>query len=152
MTTPVGWALANMWYDTARGLPEPGGPLESVFLLVFLQRHHSQLLANQALVQAQLLALDGDRQDPVIKAFQEYNNVMYPFTTQAADIEGQENKKKLEEFVRWKARIDLRPIWREKIDRARHRARIAKTKAASRPLKAEPLQAQPFAPPPKKKK
>lgn len=147
MTTPAGWALANMWYDQARGIPEPGSALESVFLLVFVNRTRASMLATHASLQAQLLALPHNETDPIIASYKEYAAAIYPFVEQAEDIEGRNSREQLKEFVKWKAKIDLRPIWRSKIQHARMRE--ARRRVRVQPAfqtQAQPIQAQPFAP------
>jgi hypothetical protein len=134
-----------MWYDQSRGIPEPGSALEAVFLLVFANRTRAEMLATHASLQAQLLALSHDAQDPVISAYKEYAAAVYPFVEQAEDIEGRRVREQLADFVKWKAKIDLRPIWKSKIQHARMRE--ARRRVKPQPaFQAQPIQAQPFAP------
>lgn len=118
MSTPSGWALANVWYDQYRGIPRHGSPLESLFMLVLLQRQFAQLLSTRALVQA-TLPDEKEAADPAIAAFQKYHDTMFPFLDRIGDPDKEEQRKRLEEFVRRPARIDLKPIWRRTVETAK---------------------------------
>lgn len=104
-----------MWYDKYHGPPAPNSPLESLFILVKLRRMEAELLSTRAQIHA-ALSKDGSM-DPVIKAFQEYADKMFPFLANAQDTKLQDEKKALEKFSRTKARINLREVYKGKAQR-----------------------------------
>lgn len=149
MTTPEGWAYANLWYDQFRGIPEHGSPLESVLLLVFLDRQHAQLLQTRALVQTQVLALDNKaHQDSAIQAFQQYADTMYSFLRKAEDTKPGANKdhERLLRFVAKPVTIDLRPVWKAKIQQREAKLRRS-TRTRTFGIQQPTMPADLFAPP-----
>jgi len=121
LKTPGGWALAGMWYEKFHGMPPRGSPLERLFTLVYLSKKRADLLATRALVQASMPETK-EAQDPVIKAFDAYCNNMFPFLERAADMDKENERKQLLEFVKRPARFDLRPIWSARKAHARRLA------------------------------
>jgi len=107
-----------MWYDKYPGLPPRGSPLESLFLLVFLQRTESELLSTRALVQTSMP--EGSAAKPAIEAYQKYVDKMFPFIESAS--KESEIHERLREFVKYKAKIDLRPIMAAQAETARNNA------------------------------
>lgn len=109
-----------MWYDKFVGIPPRGSLLETVFILVRLDRHQTQLLETRATIQA-LIGLHENRstQDPAIKAFQAYAETMFPFLEKAGKTEESEQHERLNKFVQHKARIDLAPVYKAKQEAAR---------------------------------
>lgn len=63
-------------------------------------------------------------QDPAIQAYDAYSDLMFPFLKRAEDREGEDMRAQLKKFVKRRARIDLRPIWKAKIDQAQRKAAI----------------------------
>jgi hypothetical protein len=111
----VGWALANMWYDKFDGMPPRGSPLESLFILVYLQRQEAHLLATRAIVQSTIP--EGSAAKPAIEAFQKYCDTMFPFIKKAETED--EHHQRLAEFIKHRAKIDLRPIYKAQADSAK---------------------------------
>ena len=107
-----------MWYDKYDGLPPRGSPLESLFLLVFLQRQEAVLLSTRALVQSTLP--EGKAGKPAIEAFQKYADHMFPFISSAS--KETDMHERLREFVKHPVKIDLRPIRAASAESARQSA------------------------------
>lgn len=120
MKTPAGWALANMWYDKYDGLPPRGSPLESLFLLVYLQRQEADLLATRALVQSTLP--EGQAAKPAIEAFQKFVDRMFPFIESASKESA--DHERLRDFVKQPVRIDLRPVYAAQAESAKRNAAL----------------------------
>lgn len=111
-----------MWYDRFVGLPPRGSPLESLFLLVFLQRQEAQLLATRAIVQSTLLT-EG-KQDPALEAFKAYSEAMVPFLEKAQLGQQKTEHELLNEFVKSPMKIDLKPIYQSQVDQAKRLASL----------------------------
>lgn len=107
-----------MWYDKYTGLPPRGTPLESLFLLVYLQRQESNLLATRALVQSTLP--EGKAAKPAIEAFQKYVDRMFPFIESASKETA--DHERLREFVKHPVKIDLKPVFAAQAESARKSA------------------------------
>lgn len=114
LKSPGGWGLANIWFDKYPGVPRRGSPLETVFILLHLQRTQQQLLATRALVQSTLPA--GKAADPAIRAFEMYCDTMLPFLEKAAETEQDDARKFLEEFVKHPVRIDKTDLNKRKVE------------------------------------
>lgn len=136
MKTPGGWALAGMLYDKYPGVPPRGSPLESVMLLVFLERQRTQLRATRAMVQATLPA-DKEAQDPAVRAFRDYSDAMFPFLDRAQDTERENARKELLEFVRRPAVIDRRPVLRAKMQKNQAKRFKVRPKLPGTPYRRE---------------
>ena len=117
-----------MGYDKYPSLPPVGSPLESLFLLVFLQRQEANLLSTRALVQSTLP--EGKAAQPAIEAYQKYVDRMFPFIESAS--KESEIHTKLREFVKHKAKIDLRPIMAAQAETARNNAVLRHSKLKPR--------------------
>jgi hypothetical protein len=109
-----------MWYDKYDGLPPRGSPLESLFLLVFLQRQEATLLSARALVQSTLP--EGKAGKAAIDAFQKYADTMFPFIKSAS--KETDMHERLREFVKHPVKIDLRPIRAAAADHAKQNAAL----------------------------
>jgi hypothetical protein len=107
-----------MWYDKYPRIPPANSPLESLFLLVFLQRKEAELLATRALVQSTIP--EGSAAKPAIEAYQKYVDRMFPFIESASKPDDQ--ARALAEFVKYKAKIDLRPVLQAQAESARRSA------------------------------
>lgn len=125
--------MANVWFDKYPTVPRRGSPLETVFVLVHLQRTQQQLLATRALVQSTLPA--GKAADPAIQAFEMYCDTMMPFLEKAANIEEDEARKFLKEFVKHPIRIDKRDIYKKQIEMLK---RAPKGPPTMKPFKLTP--------------
>ncbi len=107
-----------MWYDKFDGVPQRGSPLETVFILVHLQRQQAQLLATRALVQS-TLPPEKEASDPAVKAFQSYCDVMFPYMERAGDMDRDQERKRLAEFVKHRMKISLHPIYKAQAEQAK---------------------------------
>lgn len=103
-----------MLYEKYEGYPEPGSPLETVFMLVWLQKQQANLLATQALVAAVRAGDSDEAGDVVVKAFDDYANKMFPFFERASDTKLEEEKKALMDLVRRPLRIKLADVYKAK--------------------------------------
>lgn len=125
----MGWGLANMWYDKFTGIPPRGSPLETVFVLVRLERQQAQLLETRALIQSVVgLHTEKKTQDPAIEAFKEYSSKMFPFLDRAMNTEKDEAMKRLEQFVKHPAKIALHPIYKQQAEHAKKMATLKRFK------------------------
>jgi hypothetical protein len=113
-----------MWYDKYQGLPPRGSPLESLFILVYLQRQEAHLLATRAIVQSTIP--EGSAAKPAIEAFQKYCDTMFPFIASAS--KESEQHARLREFVKHPAKIDLRPVYQAQADTARRNSILRTTR------------------------
>jgi hypothetical protein len=102
-----------MIYDKYHGVPTANSPLESLFILVYLQRQESDLLATRALVSATLA--DEERKEAV-EAFEAYCEKMFPFWKRASNLEADEERKALLELVKRPIRINLSEVYRNQAE------------------------------------
>ena len=123
MKSPSGWALAGMWYDKFHGTPPRGSPMETVFLLVYLQRQEAQLLSTRAIVQS-TLPEGKAASDPAIAAYQKYCDAMFPFLDRASNTDEDAARARLLEFVKHPARIALHPIYKAQAENAKRVATL----------------------------
>lgn len=114
MKSPSGWALASMWYDKYPGVPPRGSPLETVFLLVHLQRQEVALMAQRTQVRGQLalLAKSPESAKAALEAYENYCDALFPFLNKATESLG-EDKKRLLEHVKYPLRIDIGALQHE---------------------------------------
>lgn len=96
-----------MWYDKFP-VPPHGSLLETLFVLVRLERSQTQLLETRALVQS-IVGLHESKKtmDPAISAYQEFTAKMFPFLDRAMNQEKDQLNQRLENFVAHPARIKL---------------------------------------------
>jgi len=118
-----------MWYDKFVGIPPRGSLLETIFVLVRLERQQAQLMETRAMLQA-IVGLHESRstQDPAIEAFQEYCSKMFPFLDRAMNAEREEAHQRLMEFVKHPARIALHPIYKQQAEHAKKMASLKRFK------------------------
>jgi hypothetical protein len=118
-----------MWYDKFTGIPPRGSPLETIFVMVRLERQQSQLLETRALIQS-IVGLHESRktQDPAIEAFQEYCSKMFPFLDRALNVEKDEAHRRLMEFTKHPAKIALHPIYKQQAEHAKKMATLKRFK------------------------
>lgn len=114
-----------MWYDRYPGVPPRGSPLETLFTLVYLQRREAELLSTRAIVQVSMPE-HREAQDPAIEAFQKYCDTMFPFLERASDTEKEQAREVLLDFVKKKARISMKPIWKMQAQHAKRLATLKK--------------------------
>lgn len=101
-------------------MPPANSPLESLFILVFVQRQQADLLATRALVEATLA--DEERKDAV-EAFEKYCTKMFPFWDKATDPKNEEQRKALMELVKRPLRIDMAKVYKTQANAMKARAR-----------------------------
>ena len=106
-----------MMYDKA-SLPPPGSPLESIFILVHLERRSAEMLAHRALIQA-VLPAEKEAQDPAIKAFEQYCDQVFPFLERAANKDKEDERAALERFAAHPAKIKMQQIYKAQADHAK---------------------------------
>jgi hypothetical protein len=116
-----------MWYEKYPGIPPRGSPLERLFTLVYLSRKRTELLSTRALVQVSMPE-GREAQDPAIEAFDTYCKQMFPFLDRAVDTEKETARKRLLKFIKKRARIDMRPVWKQQAERARKVAALKRFK------------------------
>lgn len=131
LTSPSGWALANLWYDTCPRMPERGSPFETLLMLVQLQRAKAALYSTRALVQSTLP--EGKAADAAIKAFQTYCDLQLPFLERAANADVEEAKALLEQFVRHPLSFPIAPVIAAKAARVNRRHRTRQMAATRQP-------------------
>jgi hypothetical protein len=98
-----------MIYDKYRGVPPVDSPLESLFILVYVQRQESDLLATRALVAA---SLANEEEKEAVDAFEAYCERMFPFWKRASNLEEDSEKKALLEMVKRPLRIKLSEVYK----------------------------------------
>lgn len=122
MRTPGGWAMAHMLYDKVNVLPPPGSVLDTVFLLVRLERSKASLLEQRAVIQGLIANNPNNTNNATIKAFEAYAEAMLPFLERAKSNDLDDAKKQLAEFVKAPAKIDLKPVVAARHAEARRKA------------------------------
>jgi hypothetical protein len=77
----VGWARANLLYDTLRAPPKPGTPLESLMLLVWHMRQTIQLPETRDIVQAITAAQSEDQglQKAIKESWESFVDELMPY-------------------------------------------------------------------------
>lgn len=108
-----------MWYERYQGIPPRNSLLESLFVLIYLSRQEAQLLATKAMVVGMN---EGNPSEQAVKAYTSYFESVFPFIERAANVEQDQQKKYLEEFVKHPAKINLKPILMAKAQEARQRS------------------------------
>lgn len=111
--------LANMWYDKYPGIPPRRSPLESLFAIVYMRRHEAKLLETRAIIESTLP--EGAAAKPAIAAYQQYHDRMMPFIEAALKPQNEAHEM-LKEFVKRKAKIDVRPYLNSQADIGRRNA------------------------------
>ena len=98
-------------YDKYKGVPRANSPLESLFILVYVQRQEAQLLQTQAIVHA-VLQSEGDERKEAVETFDKYCERMFPFWKKAVDKEADEERKALMDLVKKPLRIRLPEVFK----------------------------------------
>lgn len=98
-------------------------------MLVLLQRQQVQLLSTRALVQTSLPE-EKEASDPAIEAFKKYHDAMFPFLDRIGDPDTEQQRKRLEKFVKKRARIDLKPHWKRQAQSAKRMKNLRRMKLA----------------------
>lgn len=96
-------------------------------MLVLIQRSQAQLLSTRALVQTSLPE-EKEAADPAIEAFQKYHDAMFPFLDRIGDPDKEAQRKRLEQFVKKTARIDLKPHWKRQAKSAKRMQNLRRMK------------------------
>jgi hypothetical protein len=113
-----------MWYDKYPGVPDRGSPLETLFVLITLQRKDVELMATRALVLGSLAQLLKDQAaaKDAIEGYRAYTDVMFPFLARAADQEKERERQQLLEHVKHPMRIDVTSILAQRAATMRSKA------------------------------
>lgn len=74
----MGWARANIMFEKAKRVPEPGSPMEIVFILLWKMRQDIEFQKSRATLQA-LLSQKEVESKPVIEAFDNLREAFFPF-------------------------------------------------------------------------
>lgn len=84
---------------------------------VLIERKKEQLVATEALILASIP--EGRKVEPIIASYQKYVDTVFPFMkdTQAVNVDKQ--KEALKNFVKYKAKIDLREYYQGRVDKSR---------------------------------
>jgi hypothetical protein len=75
--TPLGWARANMMYDTMRAPPRPGSLLEILFMMIQMRREAARLMEVRAIVQAVRDASDDGKSTQ--DAYDDFRRSLMPY-------------------------------------------------------------------------
>lgn len=110
-----------MWYDKYPGVPERGSYLETLFLLVMMERKDAELMATRALVLGTMADGSGQVKE-AIAGFQAYCDAMFPFLQKAAEVDKNRDYERLMSVVAKPIRIDIAPTLAERQQKARTKA------------------------------
>jgi hypothetical protein len=113
-----------MWYEKYPGVPPRGSPLETVFLLVSLQRREAELLSQRTLLRGQLAILGKSTEavKAAVESFEAYYDTLFPFMAEAADLDKQNDRAKLLEHVRYPMQINMGALRKELAGNAKAKA------------------------------
>jgi hypothetical protein len=90
----LGWARANILYEKATRLPEPGSPMEIIFLLVWNMRQKIEFQKARAELQA-LLSQKGAEPKEILQAFDDLRESFFPFDKNAREADLKEMRETL---------------------------------------------------------
>ena len=116
-----------MWYDKYQGVPPANGPLESLFVLVYLRRQEAELLATRALVASSLAE---EEKKEAISAFDTYCEKMFPFWKRAEDLDVDVQRKELLRMVKHPLRINMSEIYKAQAKALRRKHKQSPAAAA----------------------
>ena len=121
----MGWARANILYEKATRLPEPGSPMEIVFLLVWNMRQKIEFQKARAELQA-LISQKGAESKEILAAFDDLRESFFPFDKNAKEADLKEMRSVLEREVA-RGALSLTP----QVDLNRHKiaSKLARGKA-----------------------
>lgn len=109
-----------MWYDKYPGAPPRGSPLETLFVLVQLQRREAELLSTKALVLGSM-ADSNEETKNVVTSFRAYCDSMFPFLEEAGKLDEANLKARLLEHSRRPLKIDIAGIKKERAAEAKRK-------------------------------
>lgn len=89
-----------------------------MMISIFRERKMQEIAATKATITGLALTADG-KLDPLIKDYESFVRQMLPYLQDEVDPAKEDMKRALEEFVKHTAEIDLRPMLRNKVARAR---------------------------------
>lgn len=114
----MGWARANILFDKTTRLPEPGSPMEILFLLVWRLRQNAEFQKSRSIVQA-LMSQKGAEGEHITKAFEQLTEAFFPYDkNQKAD-----EIKKLKQGL--KKVIQAGPLEITRMEDPRDQAKVA---------------------------
>lgn len=79
MRSPVGWALANVFYDKHVGMPDPGSWQEALMLLTWSQRQLGRSAEARFITQAIMTPND---EKVVVEAQEDFLEALFPYYRQ----------------------------------------------------------------------
>ena len=83
-----------MLYDRMEGMPEPGSPMEILFLVLWRMRQQIEFHKSRVVVQS-LLSQEGVSGESIEKAFEDLRNAFFPFEENAKSAEEEKLRKVL---------------------------------------------------------
>jgi hypothetical protein len=132
----VFWARINMLYDKHVGYPELDSPLETLFMMVWLQRQQQQLLSMQAMIAAIRAGDSDEANEAVIKAFDDFCEKMFPFYARATESKIEKQKQALQDFIKKPLRIKMADIYAAKTSTLKKINRTIQRRAGKQPQQA----------------
>lgn len=90
----MGWARANILYEKTSKLPEPGSPMEILFILVWKMRQSIEFQKSRALIQS-LMAQKGAEEKAIQEVFTHLKQAYFPFDRSMKDVETQKWRERL---------------------------------------------------------
>jgi hypothetical protein len=88
----LGWARANILYDRVDGMPDPGSPMEILYMVLWRMRQQIDFHKSRALMQA-LMSQQGVNAEHIEKAFEDLRNSFFPFEQHQKEEEVESLKK-----------------------------------------------------------
>lgn len=112
--TSEGWARANVWYDL-KILPEPGSPLESIFVVLFTLRQdiefNKTMTMLHAILEAPRQTLEQYKPDKTLdQAIEAYVKSMYPYWDADKKADIQKAAQVLHQWVSKVDHMEIQPI------------------------------------------
>lgn len=83
--------------------------------MVYRERKVTELLATKAMITGLAMASQRETLDPVFDEYKKYADEMLPFLAKDVSPEKDDAKKALHQFVKYKAEIDLKPVYRAQV-------------------------------------
>lgn len=113
---------------------------------VLVARKKEQLLATEAQIIASMP--EGRKPEPIIASYKAYVDATFPFMKDSEDTSVAKQKEALKRFIKYKAKIDLRSFYQERVMKSRRAAAIRSFKKVTN---AGPVPHQPPRNPPRRR-
>ncbi len=104
----MGWARANIMFEKAKRVPEPGSPMEIVFVLLWKMRQDIEFQKQRATLQA-LMSQQGVESKPVLEAFDALKESFFPFSKASKSTDFKDMREHLMREVR-RGPISVTPL------------------------------------------